>query len=364
MNDNVNRAVYPGSLGVHADDADFVADARDARGAGLARNGGHARDAGHAREAGHARDVGHARDASHARGARQAGDARSVSDNRPARPISGSLRALRSIGLSRPGLILAALFVALLLVAAMQPDWLGVGDPLAANARLAFHAPDAAHLLGTDENGRDVLSRLVYGVRPSLLMGLSATLIGLAGGVLLGLIAALSNRFADHCVMRLIDVLLAFPDLLLALVIIAFWGQGELNAIAAVGVASIPRYARMVRVQTHVVRVSPYIEAARTLGLGGVVLVWRHVLPNAIKPILILAIISMGGQIVAGASLSFLGLGAPPPSPEWGSMLSAGRDFLANAWWLTAAPGAAVTLTVLSITALGRELMRRREGKQ
>ena len=265
--------------------------------------------------------------------------------------------------LPRPGLILAIVFVGLLLVAAIAPGLLVSGDPLEANARFAFHAPSFAHWLGTDENGRDVLTRLIYGVRPSLLMGICATAIGLTGGVVLGLTAGLGHRLADGLVMRFIDVLLAFPDLLLALVIIAFWGQGMINAIVAVGVAGIPRYARMVRVQTHVVRIAPYVEAARTLGIGGPALVFRHVLPNAIKPILILATISMGGQITAGASLSFLGLGAPPPSPEWGAMLSVGRDFLANAWWLTAAPGIAITLTVLSITALGRELLRRRKGK-
>jgi peptide/nickel transport system permease protein len=219
-------------------------------------------------------------------------------------------------------------------------------------------------VLGTDENGRDVLTRLIYGARPSLVMGLCATAISLAGGVILGLLAGLGHRTVDTAVMRFIDVLLAFPDLLLALVIIAFWGQGQLNAILAVGLASVPRHARMVRVQTRVVRSAPYVDAARTLGIGSRRLVLRHVLPNAIKPILTLSIISIGGQITAGASLSFLGLGAPPPSPEWGSMLSTGRDFLANAWWLTAMPGIVITLTVVSITALGRELMRRREGKQ
>jgi peptide/nickel transport system permease protein len=266
--------------------------------------------------------------------------------------------------LQRPGLVLAAVFVALLLAATIHPELLTSGDPLAADPSFALLPPGAGHLLGTDENGRDVLTRLIFGVRPSLLMGLSATAISLTGGVVLGLLAGLGNRLLDSAVMRLIDVLLAFPDLLLALVIIAFWGQGELNAILAVGLAGIPRHARMVRVQARGVRSAQYVEAARTLGTSSLLIVLRHVLPNAIKPILILTIISIGGQIIAGASLSFLGLGAPPPSPEWGSMLSSGRDFLANAWWLTAAPGIAVTLTVVSITALGRELMRRREGKR
>lgn len=269
-----------------------------------------------------------------------------------------SLPALR-----RPGLLLAGLFVTLLVLASIEPSWLVHSDPLAASARDAFRAPNAAHWLGTDENGRDVLARLVHGARASLLMGVAATVIALVGGVLLGLAAGLGHRWLDAAIMRFIDVLLAFPDLLLALLIITFWGQGMLNAVIAIGIAGIPRFARMVRAQTLVVRRAPYVETALTLALPRLLVILRHVLPNAIKPILILATISVGGNIAAGASLSFLGFGAPPPAPEWGAMLSVGRNFLANAWWLVAAPGVAVTLTVVAITALGRALLRHSEGK-
>ncbi|MNR90288.1 putative D,D-dipeptide transport system permease protein DdpC [compost metagenome] len=264
----------------------------------------------------------------------------------------------------RPGLVLAVLFILLLIVATLQPSLLTSQDPLAASAREAFRAPSAAHWLGTDENGRDVWARLIYGVQPSLVMGLAATAIGLSIGIAMGLFAGLGHRIVDNFLMRLIDVLLAFPDLLLALVIITFWGQGLLNTVVAVGMASVPRYARLVRAQTHSVRNAQYVEAAITLGLRRSTVIFRHVLPNAIKPVLILATIGIGGKIAAGAALSFLGFGAPPPSPEWGSMLSVGRNFLSNAWWLVAAPGVAVTLTVVSITALGRELLLRSEGKR
>lgn len=264
----------------------------------------------------------------------------------------------------RFGLILAGAFFAVLLVAAVKPDLLVAGDPLEGVARQAFRAPGAGHLLGTDENGRDVFTRLVYGARPSLIMGFAATAIGVVAGVGLGLLAGLGPRFFDGLVMRFIDVLLAFPDILLALVIITFWGQGMVNAIIAVGIASVPRYARLVRAQAHVVRKSAYVEAAVSLGQGRAELIFRHILPNSIKPILLLATIGIGGKIAAGASLSFLGFGAPPPSPEWGSMLSVGRNFLANAWWLTAVPGIAIILTVITLTALGRELMRRSEGRK
>lgn len=253
----------------------------------------------------------------------------------------------------RPGLALAALFVGLLVLAAVAPGLLAYGDPLEGNARDAFGLPFAAqHWLGTDENGRDVWTRLVYGARPSLLMG-----------VALGLAAGLGQKWLDTALMRFVDVLLAFPDLLLALVFIAIWGQGLLNAMLAVGVASIPRYARLVRSQTVQVRQSGYVEAARTLGWHPLVILWRHVLPNAVRPVLPLATIGIGAKIALGAALSFLGFGAPPPSPEWGAALALGRNFMSNAWWLVAMPGITITLTVVSITTLGRELLLRSEGK-
>ncbi|WP_460423111.1 ABC transporter permease [Pseudomonas sp. ZL2] len=284
-------------------------------------------------------------------------------------PVNGLIQAQarfasrRQLAL-RPGLLLAALFVALLVLAALQPGWLVSADPLDASARQAFQSPSSLHWLGTDENGRDILARLVYAVRPSLVLGLSATALGLLLGTVLGLLAGLGPRLVDGAVMRLVDVLLAFPDLLLALVIITFFGQGALNTIIAVGIASVPRYARLVRAQTLVVRNAGYVEAATTLGLPRRQVIWRHVLPNAIKPILILATIGIGSTIVAGAALSFLGFGAPPPEPEWGGMLAIGRNYLANAWWLVAWPALAITLTVVSITAIGRELLRRNEGKR
>lgn len=277
----------------------------------------------------------------------------------------GGQRPLRLAGLGRlqPGLLLAGVFVALLLLAAAFPAALAPYDPLDASARLAFQPPGSAHWLGTDENGRDVLSRLIHGVRSSLFMGLTATALGLAWGALLGLLSGLGPRWLDAALMRAIDVLLAFPDLLLALVIITFFGQGTANLILAVGIAGVPRYARLVRAQTLNVRNAGYVEAAVTLGQSQLAVVLRHILPNAFKPVLILATIGIGGTITAGAALSFLGFGAPPPAPEWGGMMAIGRSFLANAPWLVAWPALVITLTVVSISAIGRELLRRSEGK-
>jgi peptide/nickel transport system permease protein len=163
--------------------------------------------------------------------------------------------------------------------------------------------------------------------------------------------------------MRVLDVFLAVPELLLALVIIGIIGGGTLNAIIAIGFGGIASYARIVRAQTHRVRAATYVEAARVLGQGRTRVIIRHVLPNAIKPILVLATIGVGGAIGAGASLAFLGLGTPPPSPEWGAMLSVGRNFISNAPWLILIPAALLVLTVLAITTIGRDITRRTEGR-
>jgi len=278
----------------------------------------------------------------------------------------GGLRTLGRWSVSalrHPGLLLAGVFLFLLLLASLVPDWLSGVDPLLTSSHEALQAPGSAHWLGTDQNGRDVLARLIHGTGASLFIGLAATAIALIIGIVLGLAAGLGRQWFDNAIMRVVDVVMAFPDLLLALVIIAFWGQGTVTLIIAVGVAGIPRFARMVRAQTQLVRASAYIESATTLGLPRFVVVLRHVLPNAIKPVLILGSISVGNNIGLAAALSFLGFGAPPPAPEWGGMLSIGRSYLINAPALVIAPGVAITLTVLSIAALGKALMRYSEGK-
>lgn len=265
--------------------------------------------------------------------------------------------------LGRPGLILAGLFAVVVVAAALVPHWFAPQDPLAISADGPFVPPGSGHWLGTDESGRDVLSRLIYGARPSLVMGLGATAIALAGGAALGLLAGLGNAVTEGVVMRLIDIVLSVPELLLALVVITLTGTGTTNALIAVGFAGIPSYARIVRAQTHVVGRSTYVEAARALGIRRHAVILRHVLPNALKPALVLSTIGVGTAISAGAALSFLGLGAKPPEAEWGDMLSLGLQYIDTDWLAVAVPGVAVTLTVLSITVLGRELRRRTEGR-
>lgn len=265
--------------------------------------------------------------------------------------------------LARPGLILAALFVLALFVAALVPSLLAPQDPLAISTAGAFAAPGPQHLLGTDESGRDVLSRLVYGARPSLVLGFGATAMGVAGGAVIGLLAGLGNRLSDNLVMRLLDVLMSVPDLLLALVVIALLGAGTRNTLLAVGFAAIPQYARMIRAQTYVVRRSTYVEAARVLGLRPWQVVFRHVLPNSLRPVLVLATIGVGNAIAIGAALSFVGLGAQPPAAEWGDMLSTGIQYIGNDWLSVALPGVTIALTVLSISVVGRSVKARSEGR-
>lgn len=290
-------------------------------------------------------------------------------DARPAAPADAIARAVPAGRRSRrwrPGLSLAVLYLALLAAAALAPGLLTHVDPLAVGADPGFLPPfaSATHLLGTDQDGRDLFSRMVYGTRASLEMGLGATAIGVIGGTFLGLLAGLGTRFTEGLVMRLIDVVLAIPDLLLALVVIALLGSGTVDALVAVGVASVPYYARMVRAQTHVVRRSAYVEASTALGLRRATVIRRHVLPNATRPLVVLATIGVGTAIGVGASLSFLGLGAKPPAPEWGSMLSTGIQYITNDWELAAIPAVAITLTVLAVTVTGRAIKRRSEGRR
>jgi peptide/nickel transport system permease protein len=167
----------------------------------------------------------------------------------------------------------------------------------------------------------------------------------------------------ESVIMRVIDVVLAIPALLLALVVIALMGTGTTDALCAVGVASVPAYARMIRAQTHVVRKTAYVEAATALGARHVAVIWRHVVPNAIKPVLVLATLGVGTAIGYGASLSFLGLGTQPPAAEWGSMLANGIQYINNDWVMVLIPGLAVTMTVLTVTVFGRDLRRRSEGR-
>ncbi|GAB1820565.1 ABC transporter permease [Herbidospora sp. RD11066] len=246
-----------------------------------------------------------------------------------------------------------------ILVAAVAPELLTSASPILIDPIHALLPPGGDHWFGTDQLGRDQFTRVVYGARPSLLLGLGATALAVVAGALLGVAAALGGKAVDQVVTRLLDVLLSLPQLLLALLVITVLGGGVANVVLAIALAFTPGYARMVRTEAVVVRRSGYVEAARGLGLAPGVLVARHVLPNAVGPLLVLATVGFGTALIAGSGLSFLGFGVQPPAPEWGAMLSEGRDFLADAWWLGLFPGAAITLTVIAVNVLGRAAQRR-----
>ena len=262
----------------------------------------------------------------------------------------------------RPGVAAAAVFLGAVLLAALWPG-LPAGDPLAADPLHVLQPPSAAHWFGTDQLGRDVLDRVVHGARHSLAIGAAAVFIAVTAGVLLGLLAGLSHRFADEALSRSFDALSAFPLLLLALLFIAVTGPGSVSLVVAIGLATLPTYARVIRSQTFQVRRAGYVTEAVAFGRSRLRLVLRHVLPNVLGPIPILAMIGLGEAILAAAGLSFLGMGPQPPSPEWGAMISEGRSYLRIAWWASVLPGVAVTLTVISLSVVGRHLQRRFEGR-
>lgn len=258
-----------------------------------------------------------------------------------------------------PGEIVSGAILVFLAVAAIAPQVLAVADPLAIQPAVAFQPPSVEHWFGTDESGRDVYSRVIHGARSSLLIGISATAIGLGLALILGSIAGLGGRAVDFSVNRVLEVLFAFPGLLLALLFITIFGVGVTTSTIAVGLATAPGYARIIRTQVISVRRSPYVEASLVLGRSPWTRFTRIILPNVAAPLLALATLGIGQAIVWASALSFLGLGAVPPAAEWGAMLSAGRTYIANAWWLTFFPGAFVVLSAAAATVLGHNLQRR-----
>ncbi|MBH0110552.1 ABC transporter permease [Salinibacterium sp. NG22] len=278
--------------------------------------------------------------------------------------VSNSIREVwHAIARAPITVVLSALMLAFFVLAAVWPNLIAPGNPLAADPLQTLKAPSAAHILGTDENGRDVFTRIVHGATPSLLTGLGASALALIAGTLLGVIAAQGGKWADAVVMRFVDILLAIPGLLLVLVIIAVMGKGTLNVIIGIALFSVPGYARLVRSEIMVIRRSGYVDASVSLGIPRLQIVMRHIVPNAIRPVLILATIGIGSAIGTGATLSFLGLGPQPPAPEWGAMLASSQSYFSVAWWAALFPGLAITAAVLSITVLGQYLQRRLDGR-
>lgn len=262
-------------------------------------------------------------------------------------------------GRINPAEALTAALALFLVLAAVVPWLVAPGDPLAIDPLSAFQAPSFAHWFGTDESGRDVYTRVVHGTGNSLAIGAAATAIGLGLGILLGTAAGMLGRVVDFSVNRFLEVMFAFPGLLLALLFILIFGPGVATAIVAVGLSTAPGYARIIRAQLISVRSSAFVEAATVQGLSRLRILVRHILPNTLAPLFVLGTLGIGQAIVWASALSYLGLGAEPPAAEWGAMLSAGRTYLTTAWWLSFFPGLFIVLTAVCATALGRTIERR-----
>jgi peptide/nickel transport system permease protein len=243
--------------------------------------------------------------------------------------------------------------LALLALMAIAAPLIAPYDPNAIAPIANLKGPSAAHLFGTDQFGRDILSRIFFGARLSFEVGFIAVGLAMICGIVLGLVAGYFGRTVDAMITVLIDIMLAFPGILLALAIIAILGPSLYNLMIAVGIAGIPAYTRLVRGTTLAAKQQAYVEAARVSGARDTAIMFRHILPNVLSPVIVLATLGIGSAILVGAALSFLGLGAKPPTPEWGAMLSAGRNYLSLAWWITFFPGLAIMLTVLSINMVG-----------
>jgi peptide/nickel transport system permease protein len=263
----------------------------------------------------------------------------------------------------RPAVWLAALFLVLVLAWAVVPGAFTSESPFDTDVEAAIQAPSLQHWFGTDASGRDIYTRVVFGARSSLLIGTGATALALVAAIAFGFAAGLGGRLTDGAISRFLEVVLALPGLLLALIFIAMLGPGVATEIVAVALGSAAGYAWMVRGQVIAVRNSAYVHAATALGHSRSRIIVRHVFPNAMRPLVVLATMGVGQSIVWASSLSFLGLGVAPPAPEWGAMLDAGRDFVSTAWWLELFPGLAIVGCTLAVTVLGRHLQQRIEGR-
>ncbi|HLJ60002.1 MAG TPA: ABC transporter permease [bacterium] len=251
------------------------------------------------------------------------------------------------------GLLVGLGIVLVLVAVALLRDTVAPESPIKIDITAALQGPNRAHLFGTDQYGRDVFSRVVHGASISLTVGGIAVGISAIVGTTVGLVAGFYGGAVDAFMMRIVDVLLAFPGILLALGIVSVLGASLQNLMIAVGISGIPLYARLVRSTVLVARQQLYVEAARAFGVPIRVILVRHLLPNVVAPIIVAATLGMGTSILAAAGLSFVGLGSQPPTPEWGRMLTEGRDYLRDAWWISTFPGVGIMITVLGVNLLG-----------
>ena len=269
--------------------------------------------------------------------------------------------AMRRFGRLRWGLAAGAILL-LIVAGAVFAPWVAPHDPLAVNIRHRLAAPawmeggSPQHLLGTDQVGRDLLSRMIFGGRVSLVVGVAAVLLSSTIGVLLGLAAGYFGRRTDWTIMTLVNVMLTFPFVLLALAVIAVLGPSLGNMIIVLGVAGWPIYARVVRAETMAIREREFILAGRALGMSHARIIFRQIVPNLVSAIVVIATLQVAQVIIAESFLSFLGLGIQPPTPAWGNMLGEGRVYMLNSWWIATFPGLAIFVTALMINLMGNAL--------
>ena len=257
-------------------------------------------------------------------------------------------RLLKNRGAAAGGVIFLLIIVVAIIAPVIAPY-----NPIKLHVSDSLQSPSGRHWLGTDQFGRDTLSRIIYGSRVSVAMGLVAVAISVVGGSVLGLISGYFRGVTDMLVSRLVDVMLGFPGILLALVVIAVLGTNLRSAMIAVGVSGMPIFIRVVRGSTLSAREYQYVEAARVVGCGNFRILFRHVMPNVSAPVIVLSTLGIPSAIIAGAALSFLGLGIKPPTADWGEMLSNGRSFMSTAWWLSTFPGLALMVMVMAINLFG-----------
>ena len=262
-------------------------------------------------------------------------------------------RARRPAWRRSPLTVAGLVLIAILALIALSAPLIAPANPLKQVLSARLKPPSTAHWLGTDQLGRDLLSRMIYGARISLLIGI--VVVGLAGsiGTLVGLVAGYAGGWLDEGLMRLTDVFFAFPALILAMAISGALGPSLTNAMIAIAVVSWPVYARLVRAQVLSLRELEFVEAARSLGASADRIVWQHILPNTLAPLLVQASFDMGGAILSAAGLSFIGFGAQPPTAEWGVMISDGRNYIVTQPWLSLFPGLAILLTVAAFNLIG-----------
>jgi peptide/nickel transport system permease protein len=260
------------------------------------------------------------------------------------------------------GTAVALLVVALLVVAIVAPALLTTHDPNAIDLHSTLLTPSLGHPLGTDDAGRDLYTRVIYGARQSVGIGIGATALAMVIAVGVGFVAGLARGFVDLVLTRILDVAFAFPVLLLALLLIAIRGPSLGTVIVAVGIGSAPGYARMVRGQVLNVRQAGYIQASEALGHTRWAVIRQHLFPNAMRPLVAMMTLGVGQSIVWASGLAFLGLGVAPPSPEWGALLDAGRTSVTTSPWLEIMPGLVIVVVTLALTSLGRTLQHRLEG--